>query len=200
MPFALYLLGVSLFAALMTATRLLHPERWALGGAGLDGLVDPGAGGAVGFATFGFGLAVFAVAMLYDMRDPHRLSRLSRCGFWLHVIAAPAIVNTAALTLWTQGGALGAVLTLVTLALLALVALVIDRRSFLVASIVYLGLLLGSLFEGVGGALSQALALLALGLLLTALGAFWTAARSVVMRALPEFPGKDRLPPYAEPA
>ena len=201
LPFAIFLLGLSLFAALMTGTGLLHPERWAFAeDGGLAAMVDLGAGGPVGVATFGFGLAAFAVAMIYDMRDPHRLSRLSACGFWLHVIAAPAIVNTAALTLWTRGGALGAALTLATILVLALVALVVDRRSFLIASVVYLGLLLGSLFEGIGDGLSRAAVLLALGAGLTALGAFWTAARGRVMAALPDFPGKDRLPPYAEPA
>ena len=201
LPFAIFLLGLSLFAALMTGTGLLHPERWAFAeDGGLAAMVDLGAGGPVGVATFGFGLAAFAVAMIYDMPDPHRLSRLSACGFWLHVIAAPAIVNTAALTLWTRGGALGAALTLATILVLALVALVVDRRSFLIASVAYLGLLLGSLFEGIGDGLSRAAVLLALGAGLTALGAFWTAARGRVMAALPDFPGKDRLPPYAEPA
>jgi hypothetical protein len=201
LPFAIFLLGLALFAALTTGTGLLHPERWAFGeDGGVAALVDLGAGGGAAWATLGFGLAAFAVAMAYDMQDPHRLSRLSACGFWLHVIAAPAIVNTAALTLWTRGGALGAALTLATIALLAFVALVIDRRSFLIASVAYLALLLGSLFEGLGGGLSRAAAILALGVVLTALGAFWTAARGAVMAALPDFPGKDRLPPYAEPA
>ena len=201
LPFAMFLLGLSLFAATLTATGGLHPERLALdGGAGFGALVDLGAGGTVGWVTFLFGLAAFAVAMSYDMRDPHRLSRVSACGFWLHVIAAPAVVNTAAFTFWTQGGALGAAMTLLTIAVLALVALVIDRRSFLIASVAYLGLLLGSLFEGIGGAFSRAAALLALGLFLTSLGAFWTQARGALMSALPDFPGKDRLPPYAEPA
>jgi hypothetical protein len=196
LPFAVFLLGLSLFAALLAQAGILHPERWGAGG--LSATLDLNAGDDVAWATFGFGLAAFVAAMAFDMRDPHRVSRLSACGFWLHLIAAPAIVNTAALTVWTKGGALGAGLTLATVALMALVALVVDRRSFLIASVAYLGLLLGGAFAGLGGALPRAAAMLALGLVLTALGAFWAQARGGVMRALPDFPGKDRLPPYAE--
>jgi hypothetical protein len=38
--------------------------------------------------------------MIFDMSDPHRVTRRAASGFWLHVIAAPAIVNTVALTLF----------------------------------------------------------------------------------------------------
>jgi selenocysteine-specific translation elongation factor len=79
--------------------------------------------------------------MSFDMSDPHRVTRRSHSpGFWLHVIAAPAIVNTVALTLFQIRNALGR-----TVGLLDRVyrrsspsfAIAIDRRSFLVSGVGY---------------------------------------------------------------
>ena len=46
-------------------------------------------------------------------------------------------------------------------------------------------------------ALAAALVILLLGFGLVFLGAQWDRLRSALMRGLPEFPGKGRLPPYA---
>ena len=45
------------------------------------------------------------------MHDPHRLRRWSASGFWLHMLAAPALVNTIVLTLYNYGGTVGYLLT-----------------------------------------------------------------------------------------
>ena len=58
------------------------------------GLFDLAQSPANAFGVLGCGLALFAAALWYDMRDPHRLSRYSANAFWLHILAAPAIVNT----------------------------------------------------------------------------------------------------------
>ena len=42
--------------------------------------------------------------------------------------------------------------------------------------------------------------LLILGFLITALGTWWVPLRAGLMRALPDFPGKHRLPPYSRPS
>ena len=39
--------------------------------------------------------------------------------------------------------------------------------------------------------------ILILGATITALGTWWVPLRAAVMRALPAFPGKTSLPPYA---
>ena len=39
------------------------------------------------------GLAVFALAMRFDMSDPQRLTRRTDIAFWLHLLAAPLIVH-----------------------------------------------------------------------------------------------------------
>jgi hypothetical protein len=52
----------------------------------------------------------FAAAMYFDLKDPQRVTRYSACGFWLHIAAAPALVNTVAVTLLNQGNLSGTLL------------------------------------------------------------------------------------------
>ena len=139
----------------------------------------------------GIGLAI---ALVFDMSDPHRVTRRASAAFWLHIIAAPAIVNTVALTLFDMQMPGAQAILLVFLTLMAVFAVVIDRRSFLVAGVGYVVALAFTVIEG--GAFW---AILILGLALVLLGAQWETLRRLIMRALPAFPGKDRLPPYDIP-
>jgi hypothetical protein len=125
------------------------------------------------------------------MSDPHRVTRRAAQGFWLHVVAAPALVNTVALTLLAEGTAQANLLLALFLALIALVAIVIDRRSFLIAGVGYCVALAGTVFGGGGGAFT----VLALGVALLLLGAFWERIRARLLRAMP-LP-LHRLPPAA---
>lgn len=163
----------------------------------VDALFDLRHGSGLPIATLIFGLLALAAGLACDMRDPHRLGRWSATGFWFHVLAAPALVNTIALTAYNTGGVAGNLLLALALAAVALLALVIDRRSFLTAGIAYLGVLIGWALSSSDDGLSISLLLLILGAFLTAMGTWWTALRAAVMRALPDFPGKSRLPPYA---
>ena len=63
--------------------------------------------------------------------------------------------------------------------------------------VAYLGILIGWALSSGDDGLSIPLLLLILGAFLTAMGTWWTDLRAALMRALPAFPGKDRLPPYA---
>jgi len=83
------------------------------------------------------------------------------------------------------------------LAGITVLALIIDRRSFLTAGIGYLAFLIAYAAGEIGG-LGWAWIMVILGLALTSLGTFWTDLRARLMRLLPDFPGKRRLPPYAE--
>lgn len=153
------------------------------------GLLHLSKEGPLGLLSFVFGVCCFALAMRFDMTDPHRISTRSTTGFWLHVMAAPAIINTIALRLLEHGQA-GQVLLLAVLLGLAVIAIVIDRRSFLVSGAVYAIWLIFTLFDG------SALIIAFLGLGLVLLGAQWDRLRGFIMSSLPAFPGKDRLPPY----
>lgn len=141
--------------------------------------------------TMALGLIGLTIAMWFDMSDPHRISRRSASGFWLHVIAAPAIVNTVALTLF-EVGTLPAQLSLIGfVTAMAVFAVVIDRRSFLVSAVGYIVALSMTVIE------DQAfIAILLLGIGLVLLGAKWEAIRRTLMNILPPFPGKSRLPPW----
>ncbi len=41
------------------------------------------------------GVGLFAAGLWFDTRDPERATRLSDNGFWLHLAAAPMILNGA---------------------------------------------------------------------------------------------------------
>jgi hypothetical protein len=201
LPFAVFLCGAALFSFTLAVAGRFEAARWgaALGG-DVWALFDLSRTGPTALATLGFGLAAFAVAMAFDLRDPHRVSRLSACGFWLHVLAAPAIVNTVAGSLWRLDGALGAALLAVTVAAIAAAALIIDRRSFLLAGVVWLAALLSTAFSGASAEVAATATLLVLGALITALGAGWSQARGALLAALPDFPAKNRLPPWTRPS
>jgi len=119
------------------------------------------------------------------------VTRRASAGFWLHVIAAPAIVNTIALTLFENGTITAQIILLAFLAAMALFAMIIDRRSFLVAGIGYIVAIAITVLEG-----NAAIVILILGLGLVLLGAKWEGLRARIMDALPGFPGKDKLPPW----
>jgi hypothetical protein len=137
------------------------------------------------------GLVGLVIAMRFDMSDPHRVTRRAASGFWLHVIAAPAIVNTVALTLFDAGTAPAQLLLTAFVAAMAVFAVMIDRRSFLVSGVGYVVALAITVAEG-----QAFFIILMLGAGLVLLGAQWEVLRRAIMRALPEFPGKTRLPPY----
>lgn len=182
-PFAMAMIAVGLFivAILMAATSQGTPES-------ASDLFLLSAGGPFAWITLLLGFAVFAVAMWFDMSDPHRVTRRSANGFWLHVVAAPALVNTLALTLLETDAnmALFAVMLV-----FAIVAIIIDRRSFLIAAIGYIVALAATIFEGDGAAVT----ILALGIILLLLGAFWERIRAVILRALSGILPIHKLPP-----
>ncbi|PLS22788.1 hypothetical protein [Neptunicoccus cionae] len=141
--------------------------------------------------TITLGLIAFAVALRFDMSDPHRVTRRSANGFWLNVLAAPAIVNSVALTLYSNGSILSMALLFLFLVLMAAVAIIIDRRSFLISGIGYMIALVFTVLESAFG-----LVMLLVGLGLVLLGANWSPLRCWLLNKLPHFKGKDRLPPW----
>lgn len=185
-PFAMAMIAVGLFAVAIvyTASRGGRVED-------ISDLFLLSAGGPFAWITLVLGILVFAVAMMFDMSDPHRVTRRSANGFWLHVIAAPALVNTMALSLLDQDNSASNLILLAVLAMFAVVAIVIDRRSFLIAAIGYIVALAATVFDGDGAALT----VLILGIVLLLLGAFWERIRARILRMMPGFVPLHRLPP-----
>jgi hypothetical protein len=140
--------------------------------------------------VFAGGLAVFGVAMWWDMSDRSRTTRRSDVAFWLHLAAAPLIVHPAfgALGLLGRGTpSVGNALVAVGLYLvLALVAIAVDRRALLVSALLYVLWAITALLRGAGAvSISLALAALVIGCGLLLLSALWQRARGVALSVLP---------------
>jgi len=196
LPFTMFLLGLAGFGIALVLSSNLDAN--GLNVRGMERLFDLRSGSTLSLGTLIFGLAALGGGLWFDMKDPHRLGRASASGFWLHILAAPALVNTVAMTFYNMGPGAGYGLLGLALALIAALALIIDRRSFLTAGIGYLIFLISYVLADPTSPTSWALVLFVVGLGLTSLGTFWTDLRLRLMRVLPDFPGKTRLPPYSE--
>ncbi|MFM2041805.1 MAG: hypothetical protein RLY86_381 [Pseudomonadota bacterium] len=138
------------------------------------------------------GLVVFALAMVWDMRDPQRVTRATDVAFWLHLAAAPLIIHPVFTALGVTGGegvaaGLGAALAAIGLyAVLALLSLVIDRRAMLVSALAYVLYALTAVLQAAGTAeMRFAMAALVIGSVLLLLSAGWHGARIRVLSLLP---------------
>jgi hypothetical protein len=192
LPFSAFLTGGFLLGAIYGLTASAANVVDLMGTGGFRSVFDLAESPAFATATLLFGIGAFLAGMWFDIRDPHRLGRHAATAFWCHLLAAPALVNTVAVTLLNGGGT-----GLLAVALLAItvLALVIDRRSFLTAAIAYIAIIIGWVM-GEGADTSWIFILLILGAFITAIGTWWVQLRALVMRVLPDFPGKSRLPPY----
>jgi len=102
------------------------------------------------------------------------------------------------LTFYRLEGIGGILLTLLSFAIIACFAIAIDRRSFLTSALGYVGALLFVALRGDEWGLGIPTFMLIIGVFMTSVGTFWTSLRVKLMNALPDFPAKDRLPPYQE--
>ncbi len=196
LPFAMFVLGgyafIGIFAQIGGYSSPNNMPLFAM-----ETSFDLQSGSALAWASLSAGLLAFAGGMYFDLRDPNRISRLSATGFWLHLLAAPAIVNTVAFSLLSADGNIAYLYTAIALFFITLLALIIDRRSFLTAGIGYLAaILIWALQESFDEGSGIVITLIVLGAFITTLGVFWVQIRARLMHMLPEFPGKHRLPPY----
>lgn len=190
LPFTMALIAICGFGAVLSLTTTPFQS-----GSWTDLLVLTGTSYS-GIGVLIFGLLVMSLGIWFDMRDPLRLGRNSASGFWLHLAAAPAIVNTLALTALEGGSGPSLIGLALTLLLVTLIALILDRRSFLTAGLGYLIWLIWAVTARNSDGLPWPFILILIGAIVTALGSWWVPLRGRLMRALPDFPGKDRLPPY----
>jgi hypothetical protein len=164
------------------------------------------------------GLVIFAFAMWWDGKDPRRLTRSADTGFWLHNNASWTVVFALCGLLNLFEGPVSVVMSVVTILLfvvLALVALAVDRRTWVLAAALPLGVGLfwlingqprrfedmdsyGSGYGSMGGGAygggygssgntqdSLMITLLLLGILLVVIGMFWSQIRRSVVGMLP---------------
>jgi len=187
-PVALAFVALGLFAAAVVYS--------ASGGAQPESLQDffqLSSEGGFAWLTLALGIGTFIVAMMFDMSDPHRVTRRSANGFWLHVIAAPALVNTVALSLLLSETNTSTILLIAFLSVMAMIAIIIDRRSFLITGVGYVVAVGSTLVDSSGVALTT----LALGVALLVLGAFWDKIRGALLKTLGPVLPLSKLPPSA---
>ncbi len=144
------------------------------------------------------GLAIFALAMAFDITDRLRLTRRTDIAFWLHLLAAPMIVHPI-VSEWAPlyGGSPGhSGIVLAIFLILGIVALVIDRRALLVSSLGYLIYASYALISAASEAYGTAPAVLAVGGIVLILSVTWRPLRRIVLRFIPA-PILTRVP---EPA
>ncbi|MBL8906471.1 MAG: hypothetical protein JNM20_07330 [Rhizobiales bacterium] len=145
--------------------------------------------GVLNIVLLAIGLIVFAAALRFDMSDRERLTRRSDCAFWLMLAAAPLIVHpvVSLISSLNLADLAANVLTLAAIAGFILIALIVDRRAFLVSSLIYVG---ASIISGIGAIAGEGNApwatLVVIGGAVVLLGVGWQRARAFVMRPLPQ--------------
>jgi len=143
------------------------------------------------------GVAIFFIAMRWDAADLKRVTGKSDVAFWLHLTSAPLIVHPIFSNLGVLEGneslaSLAAIIVLYIL--LTFTSVVIDRRAFMVSSLVYVLVALTKLLNtyGLAGD-SFAYVGVFIGFSLLLLSGFWHKARRQLVAYLPQ-PVKERVP------
>ncbi len=182
-------------AALMDANRDGGQDVLAAGGPWL------------GLLALSCAVALFTVAMSFDLRDRNRVTRRSDVAFWLHLVTAPALLYAGfSVTLGWQGGfwwsrepgIYEAVVAVALVAVMMGIGILIDRRAFVTAGLISLGAAIYTLVWKAGLEFSSlsAFAILAVGVIVLMLGTGWRQLRRAFLARLPNGL-RQRLPPAA---
>jgi hypothetical protein len=141
------------------------------------------------FILFISGLMVFFIAMRWDGADVSRQTRKSDVAFWLHLLAAPLLVQSVFSILGILQGqvnSLQASIVIVLYIIIAIVSLAIDRRALMVSALAYVLYTFSVLLKGFGiVSLGFAITALVIGSALLLLSAFWHPCRKFVLKKLP---------------
>ncbi len=141
------------------------------------------------------GIAVFVAAMLFDIKDPLRRTRLSECAFWLHLLAAPLMVHS--LLYDSIRAEINSITIVLVVAVLAVFALIIDRRAILVSALIYLGFSLFTIIKDIQffGEFNNSASLVLLGAMVLGLGLGWAQIRRFLVSHLVWQSLRNKLPP-----
>lgn len=158
----------------------------------------------------GFALAIFAIALRFDLADRDRVTRRSDVAFWMHLAAAPAILHTVVAQVYLGNAdglfsgntsVLQAIAVVVAVTVLMLVGIVLDRRAFVTSGLLSFGYALTVLLSegGLARLVASAetlvfLTLLAIGVVVLSLGIGWQPLRRVIVGNLPDGI-RDLVPP-----
>ena len=145
------------------------------------------------------GAVLIGIAMRFDFIDPRRVSIRSDVAFWLYLISVPAVLKGIFDSIQPDTSR-GAALIVGIVIVMMLLGLLLDRRAFVTAGLVYLGIAFATLIRqnadilGVQeGDQSFMGILLTVGLIVLAVGFGWRFLRSLLVGILPG-PWRARLP------
>jgi hypothetical protein len=134
------------------------------------------------------GAASLLLAVWLDLQDRERLTTKSAFAFWLYVAGAPMFLHPVFSAVAAPGQSAAAMAGVLLIAALAcLFGLLLDRRSPIVASLIYLGVIIGwgAQALNVPPQIQVALVLFILGVGVMLLGVWWRQARAAVLGILP---------------
>jgi len=135
------------------------------------------------------GIVIFLLAMRWDASDIERLTRRSDVAFWLHLLSAPLIIHPvfSQLGILDGGGDIASMLIVIALYLLMMmISVIVDRRAFMVSSLIYVIYAISNLLEAYGVVgYSFAITGAVIGGMLLLLSAWWHSVRSWLIRLLP---------------
>ena len=175
LPFSLFILAVCAAAVIYI---------WLFRGAEIQALYG-------GMAMFLTGLGTLAAALMFDMRDPQRVTRASDHAFWLHLAAAPQVIygigGLITGAVGSEAHKAEAVTLLVVLAAIAILSLAINRRALIAASLITFIVTLSQIFyeSGVDGLTTFITVSLIIGGGVVFIGAGWKTARTAVLKFFP---------------
>jgi hypothetical protein len=100
-----------------------------------------------------FGIITFVLAMFWDYADIHRVTYKSDVAFWLHLASAPLIIHPIFGMLGVLDGGESISTLMIVIALyvfMSLLSIAVDRRAFMVSSMVYVLYAISSILEPYG--------------------------------------------------
>jgi hypothetical protein len=135
------------------------------------------------------GLITFFVAMYWDASNTMRTTRHADVAFWLHLLSAPLVIHPVFSNLGVLDGneSINSMAIVIFLyIIMTLISIAIDRRAFMVSSLVYVLYAITSLIKAYGDVgYSFALTGVFMGGMLLLLSAFWHRARASLVKYLP---------------
>ncbi|REG82205.1 hypothetical protein [Marinomonas pollencensis] len=135
------------------------------------------------------GITAFVLAMCWDASDTKRITRRSDVAFWLHLLSAPLIIHPIFSNLGILNGneSILSMLVVVFLYLLMTsISIAVDRRAFMVSSLIYVIYAVSAIIESYGGiGYSFALTGVLIGGGLLLLSAKWHFMRAKLLQVLP---------------
>lgn len=141
--------------------------------------------------SFLFGVMSFLFAMHWDSADINRVTYKADVAFWLHLLSAPLIIHPvfSGLGILDGNNDFSSMFIVIFLYLLmSLISIVIDRRAFMVSSLIYVIYALYGIFSILGNvAVSLALTGIFIGTILLSVSAFWHQIRSTLINKSPDF-------------